>query len=127
MRAVPSGWELEALEGIDCILDPSEDLERLFSTILDLCGDEALVVRQGAGNKKYDLAIADYSEIIRLDPKCAEALGNRGEIYLAKGDHDHAISDFDEALKIKPELDSIDDLRQKAFKNKKNVSNGHCI
>jgi tRNA threonylcarbamoyl adenosine modification protein (Sua5/YciO/YrdC/YwlC family) len=44
------GWELEALEGIDCILDPSEDLERLFSTILDLCGDEALVVRQGAGN-----------------------------------------------------------------------------
>ena len=44
------GWELEALEGLDCILDPGSDVERLFSTILDMCGDEILVVRQGAGS-----------------------------------------------------------------------------
>ncbi|MDR2150264.1 MAG: L-threonylcarbamoyladenylate synthase [Spirochaetaceae bacterium] len=44
------GWELEVLQGVDCILDPGEDLERLFSTILDLSGDEVLLVRQGAGD-----------------------------------------------------------------------------
>jgi tRNA threonylcarbamoyl adenosine modification protein (Sua5/YciO/YrdC/YwlC family) len=43
------GWELESLEGVDCILDPGEDANRLFSTILDMCSDEIVVVRQGAG------------------------------------------------------------------------------
>jgi tRNA A37 threonylcarbamoyladenosine synthetase subunit TsaC/SUA5/YrdC len=43
------GWELEAIEGIDCILDGGEDRERVFSTILDLSGDEVKLLRQGTG------------------------------------------------------------------------------
>jgi tRNA threonylcarbamoyl adenosine modification protein (Sua5/YciO/YrdC/YwlC family) len=43
------GWELEDVSGIDLILDPSEELPRLFSTILDLTGDEVNLIRQGAG------------------------------------------------------------------------------
>ncbi|MDR0624691.1 MAG: L-threonylcarbamoyladenylate synthase [Treponema sp.] len=43
------GWELEDIEGVDLILDGGEERERVFSTILDLSGDEALLLRQGAG------------------------------------------------------------------------------
>ena len=43
------GWELEDIRGLDLILDPGEDRNRLFSTVLDLTG-EAQVLRQGAGS-----------------------------------------------------------------------------
>ncbi|MDR2258931.1 MAG: L-threonylcarbamoyladenylate synthase [Treponema sp.] len=43
------GWELEDIERVDLILDGGEDRERVFSTILDLSGDEARLLRQGAG------------------------------------------------------------------------------
>ena len=44
-----SGWELEDIDGLDLILDGGEERERIFSTILDLCGDEPNLLRQGAG------------------------------------------------------------------------------
>ena len=43
------GWELEDLRGLDCILDPGEERSRMFSTILDMTGDEVMLLRQGAG------------------------------------------------------------------------------
>jgi len=44
-----SGWELENINGIDIILDSGEERERIFSTILDICDDEARLLRLGAG------------------------------------------------------------------------------
>ncbi|MDR3020014.1 MAG: L-threonylcarbamoyladenylate synthase [Treponema sp.] len=44
-----SGWELEDIDGLDLILDGGEERERIFSTILDMCSDEIVVLRQGAG------------------------------------------------------------------------------
>jgi hypothetical protein len=43
------GWELEAIPGLAVILDPGEDQRRVFSTILDMTGDEVLLIRRGAG------------------------------------------------------------------------------
>ncbi|GAB1432956.1 L-threonylcarbamoyladenylate synthase [Spirochaetota bacterium] len=43
------GWELEDLEGVDLILDPGEENERLMGTVLDLRSGEAEVLRMGAG------------------------------------------------------------------------------
>ncbi len=43
------GWELEDLPGVDLILDTGEERPRLFSTILDLTGEEAALIRQGTG------------------------------------------------------------------------------
>jgi tRNA threonylcarbamoyl adenosine modification protein (Sua5/YciO/YrdC/YwlC family) len=43
------GWELEDIEGVDLILDSGEERERIFSTILDISGDEVRLLRQGAG------------------------------------------------------------------------------
>ena len=44
------GWELEAIPGLDLILDTGEERPRIFSTILDVSGDEVMPVRLGAGN-----------------------------------------------------------------------------
>ena len=43
------GWELEDIRGLDLILDPGEDRNRLFSTVLDLSSGDVQVLRQGAG------------------------------------------------------------------------------
>ena len=44
------GWELEAIDGLDLILDTGEERPRIFSTILDVSGDEVTPLRVGAGN-----------------------------------------------------------------------------
>jgi tRNA threonylcarbamoyl adenosine modification protein (Sua5/YciO/YrdC/YwlC family) len=43
------GWELEDIKGLDIILDPGEDRNRIFSTVLDISSGEVKVIRQGAG------------------------------------------------------------------------------
>jgi tetratricopeptide (TPR) repeat protein len=52
----------------------------------------------------YDRAIADYSEVIRIDPKTAVAYDNRGLSYFAKGDVDRAIADYSDAIRIDPKF-----------------------
>jgi tRNA threonylcarbamoyl adenosine modification protein (Sua5/YciO/YrdC/YwlC family) len=43
------GWELDGINGVDLVLDDSEDRERIFSTILDISGEDIRLLRQGAG------------------------------------------------------------------------------
>jgi tetratricopeptide (TPR) repeat protein len=52
--------------------------------------------------KNYDRAIARLSAVIQSDPKNAEAYLGRGVAYLFKEDHDRAIRDCDEALRLHP-------------------------
>jgi len=52
-------------------------------------------------NKQYDLAIADYSEVIRLEPKNASAYSNRGNCY-KEDRYDLAIKDYTEAIRLNP-------------------------
>ena len=44
------GWELEDIRGLDLVLDPGEDRNRIFSTVLNLSSGEVQVLRQGAGH-----------------------------------------------------------------------------
>jgi len=43
------GWELEDIAGLEIILDTGDERPRIFSTILDLSGDEVRLLRLGAG------------------------------------------------------------------------------
>jgi len=43
------GWELENIRGLDLVLDPGEDRNRIFSTVLDISSGEVQLLRQGAG------------------------------------------------------------------------------
>ena len=44
---------------------------------------------------KIDLALADYNRAIELNPSYFEAYNNRGNIYMARGDNERALQDFD--------------------------------
>lgn len=52
--------------------------------------------------QEYDQAIADYTEVIRLDPKFSAAYFNRGNAYVAQQKYAEAIADFNEATHIDP-------------------------
>jgi tRNA threonylcarbamoyl adenosine modification protein (Sua5/YciO/YrdC/YwlC family) len=43
------GWELEAIDGVDIVLDDGNERERIFSTILNISGEDITMLRQGAG------------------------------------------------------------------------------
>jgi len=51
-----------------------------------------------------DMAIADYTEAIRLDPSSA-LYYSRGDMYSKKGDTDSAIADYTEALRLDPDFE----------------------
>jgi tRNA threonylcarbamoyl adenosine modification protein (Sua5/YciO/YrdC/YwlC family) len=43
------GWELEALDELGMVLDTGLEQERLFSTVLDISGEEVRILRVGVG------------------------------------------------------------------------------
>jgi tetratricopeptide (TPR) repeat protein len=57
---------------------------------------------------RYDQAIADLDQAIRLDPKSTfstMAYTGRGEAYRGKGDYHRAIADFEQAIRLDPKYD----------------------
>ena len=48
-------------------------------------------------------ALAEFDEVIRLDPEHAVAYSNRGNTYLQLGQLERAIRDIDEAIRIDPQ------------------------
>jgi tetratricopeptide (TPR) repeat protein len=49
-----------------------------------------------------DIAIGDFNEAIRLDPKFENAYNNRGYAWTEKKEYDKAIADFNEAIRLDP-------------------------
>ncbi len=47
-------------------------------------------------------AIAEFSTVVRLDPKSADALGNLAQAYAIAGDFDRAQETIDRALRLSP-------------------------
>ena len=52
--------------------------------------------------RKYDEAIADFSEVIRLKPRFAENYADRARAYVSKGEGDKALADLEEAVRLDP-------------------------
>jgi tetratricopeptide (TPR) repeat protein len=66
----------------------------------------------------YDRAIADYDQVIALDPKLALAFTNRGIAYAAKGDYDRAIADHNEAIRLNPKAAKATGARGESYLRK---------
>jgi len=60
---------------------------------------------QYSAAQEYDLAIADYTAAIRLNPDYAEAYNNRGLAYSLKGKNNmpQAIADYSQAIRLRPD------------------------
>jgi len=65
-----------------------------------------------------ELAIADFDEVLKIDPKNAGALNGRGRANLLKGQYDRAIADFTEELRLLPNGDRTYNERGLAHLNK---------
>jgi len=59
---------------------------------------------EAGNNGDYDLAIACYTEAIRLNPKFAHAHCNRGFAYGTRGELDRGIADYTQAILLDPGL-----------------------
>jgi tetratricopeptide (TPR) repeat protein len=53
---------------------------------------------------KFDEAIADYGDALRLNPNDAVTYGARGTAYARKGDFDKAIADFTDFIRLDPDF-----------------------
>ena len=61
--------------------------------------------------KAFDLAIADCTEAVTIDPSNAVAFAQRGEAHCRTGDIKRCVADFDEAMRIDPSDPSFVYLR----------------
>jgi tetratricopeptide (TPR) repeat protein len=52
--------------------------------------------------EEYELAMADYDEALRLDPKNSGAYGGRGNVWYSRQQYDRALADYDEAIRRNP-------------------------
>jgi tetratricopeptide (TPR) repeat protein len=87
--------------------DQSEQSERAFERGLD------------AGRRHDDdVAIAEFSEAIRLKPDNSMAYYNRGITYSDKGDWDKAIADYSEAIRFEPDYVAAYNDRGNAYGDK---------
>lgn len=66
----------------------------------------------------YDLAIADYTKAISIDPKNATAYYNRGNVYDERGDYILAIRDYTTAISIDQKYGSAYNNRGNAYSKK---------
>ena len=69
-------------------------------------------------NGDYDLAIASFTEALKLNPKDAAACNMRAVAHAKKGEFDPAIADYTEALRIDPKLVTAWFMRGKARQEK---------
>jgi tetratricopeptide (TPR) repeat protein len=77
-----------------------------FGNSMGLFGNSAdQLLARGVGwavKGEFDRAIPDFEEVIRLDPKCADAFYNRAKAYAEQRQYDRAIADYDAAIKLNP-------------------------
>jgi len=52
--------------------------------------------------RDYDMAIASFSDAIKLNPRDAGYYGSRAAAYVMKRDYDRAIADYTEAIRLSP-------------------------
>jgi tetratricopeptide (TPR) repeat protein len=67
---------------------------------------------------KYDRAIKDYEQAIRLDPDNAQAHHSRGTVYYLRGQFDRVIKDADRATALDPKYAIAYEQRGLAFYRK---------
>ena len=83
---------------IDCALDRKISQEEI-GVVLYKRGS---ISRQ---QKKYDEALADFNEAIKLAPKLFLSYLDRGLIYFQKSNYDQAIADFNEVIAFGPKAE----------------------
>src|SRR5262249_10303023 len=57
--------------------------------------------------QQYEMALADFSEVLDLKPNYAAAYNNRGLVYVAQQQDDLALADYTKAIALNPNLAEV--------------------
>src|SRR5262249_47664220 len=60
-----------------------------------------------ANRGQNDLALADFEEAVKTDPKNLSVLRNRGDFYVAIADYKRALDDYNQAIAINSKVPEI--------------------
>ena len=66
----------------------------------------------------FDLAVADFTRAIKIEPKSARAYLQRGLAYSGKGEQDNAFADFAKAVEVDPNFEEGYYVRGQVYANK---------
>jgi tetratricopeptide (TPR) repeat protein len=91
------------------------EIEEGFSDFFYIVEEEEITAEQEAA---FDLAIADCTQAIRLDPNFVLAYRERADAYTRKGDYDRAIADYTAAIRLDPNNAAAYTRRGEAYNNK---------
>src|SRR6185295_17908128 len=70
-------------------------------------GSAELIMNRGyiqTRDRRFDAAIADFTEVLRLRPKSSGALRARAGVYAELKQLDAAAKDYEQAIDLEPEL-----------------------
>lgn len=85
-----------------------------------LAQDVKAMVDRGMENcqsGRYDQALKDFNDALKLKPKDPALITYRGVVYYAKGQNDLAMKDFNQALEIDPKFGKAYYQRGMIFEN----------
>jgi lipoprotein NlpI len=91
----PAATDAQTIEGCTALVQAGQLAGRDLAIVLY---DRGLSYEN---TKQFDLAMADFSQAVGLDPTYAEAFDDRGNIYARTGDYAHAMPDYDKAIALK--------------------------
>ena len=95
----------EALAGCTALIDGGKlSKDKLATAYVNRC-------LAHTERNESDLAIADCTQSLALDPGDAYAYAQRGDAYCQKGDIDHCVADYDQAMRIAPDDAAFPSLR----------------
>lgn len=95
----------DALDDCELAKDPVRAVRACSRLIAAIPDTAALYNKRGVAyfaNGQTELAIADYTQAIRLDRKSSEPYYNRGRAFLSKDAHAEAVADFSQAIARNP-------------------------
>ena len=97
------GWKLKRVDlRPDLALSaPSGSAAPLFLPMVDTYLEQGNALSQKGD---WDGAIADFTQVLAIDPQSSAAYGDRGAARQSKGDLDGAVKDYTQALAIDPQM-----------------------
>ncbi len=73
-------------------------------------------------NGRYDQALKDFNDALKLKPKDPALITYRGVVYYAKGQNDLAMKDFNQAIEIDPKFGKAYYQRGMIYENQQKYS-----